>query len=199
LLQTPSSSLDPGTSSALLHNHANSGALSTEMANQGVSPAPDTATSGHFARVSPANRGNNPFEGLRGLRHGNSGAPPGPPPAPGTLVVNLQGIGANSSSIQLLIIVAVVSIFMAGLAVCVAGAAMLHIMTSSKAATAQSLAEGDLKAAAVAMDAKAVDPPPAAGPRKKVDPARKAGAQEPRRRVAKAAPQPQHDESGDFE
>ena len=199
LLQAPSRSLDPGTSSALLHNNANSGALSTEMANQGVSPAPDTATSGHFARVSAANRANNPFEGLRGLRHGNSGAPPGPPPAPGTLVVNLQGIGANSASIQLLIIVAVVSIFMAGLAVCVAGAAMLHVMTSSKAGVAPSMGEDDLKAAAAALEAKVMDPPPVAAPRKKVDPAstaaRKSGAQEPRRR-AKA---PQHDESGDFE
>ena len=75
---------------------------------------------------------------------------------------------------------------------------MLHVMTSSKAVTAQELGEGDLKTAAAAMDAKAVDPPPVAAPRKKVDPARKAGAQEPRRRVAaKAAPQ--HDESCDFE
>jgi len=121
-----SSTSDPAAAATLLATNANSGALAGEMANQGVSPPVDTATAGRFARVSPANRGNGLFEGLRGARHGNAVVISTAPPAPGTIVVELQGIGANSASIQLLIIVAVVALFVSGVAVCAAAAALMR-------------------------------------------------------------------------
>jgi hypothetical protein len=207
LQQASSSGLDPSTTTSLLHNNVNNGGLSTEMANQGVSPAPDTATAGHFARVSPANRANNPFEGLRGLRHGNTIAPPGPPPAPGTLVVSLTGIGANSASIQLLIIVAVVSIFLAGVAVCIAGAALLHVMTSKTAAVAGAVGAKDTADTALEVDitpAKAVDATMAAPSKKPVAKTAvgargKATAVERRRPSKPSTPQYEDSRDGDYE
>ena len=105
------------SSSAMLSNSVANGAVSSAMTSQGFPT--DVGKAGRFARPSPALAAMNPFEKFR-----NQKVAPAPP-APGTLVVTLQSAGANS--IQVLVVVAVVSLFMSGVAVCAAASALMRI------------------------------------------------------------------------
>ena len=130
----PPPGTDPATASALMSNNVENGGLAAEMGRRGL--AADVGGPGKFLRPSAAMRSLNPFEHYRG-----SSGVASPPPAPGSILVTLQA-GANSNSIQLLIIVAVASLFISGVAVCAAGAAFLHVNGGGAAASAAGGAYG---------------------------------------------------------
>jgi hypothetical protein len=114
---------DPAVGSALLQANILNGGLAAEMGRRGI--ASDVGVAGTFMRPSAGLRSLNPFEQYRG---GADGAGPAPAPAPAPSVVH------NIKEARTALVLAIASICVAGVALCVAAGALLRVALTSRPA-----------------------------------------------------------------
>jgi hypothetical protein len=118
---------DHAAGAALLQANVANGGLAAELGRRGM--ASDVGAAGSFMRPSAELRSLNPFEGYRNGADGSGGLGPAPAPAPSIVMVTEV---VRSAEAHTAFILAIASICVAGVALCLAAGALLHVVLARR-------------------------------------------------------------------
>jgi hypothetical protein len=150
---------DPAAASALLHANVANGSLAAEMGRRGM--ASDVGAAGTFMRPSAGMRSLNPYEQYRG--GAGSGLAPAPAPAPEPSLVVVTDV-RSSDEAHTALALAIASICLAGVALCVAGGALLRVARTSSRGADHGAAAAEGKIPPTALSCDDVEAPPTKSP-----------------------------------